>query len=50
MAAQNFALLRNVLLALIPPELKPLIVAFEHYSRDLAVAIKLLQSKLPAGI
>jgi hypothetical protein len=25
-------------------------VAFEHYSRDLAVAIKLLQSKLPAGI
>lgn len=49
-AAQNFALLRNVLLAIIPPKLKPLIVAFEHYSRDLAAAIKLLNSKLPAGI
>ena len=49
-AAQNFALLRNALLALIPPKLKPLIVAFEHYSRNLAASIKLLQSKLPAGI
>jgi len=49
-AARNFALPRNALLALIPQKLKPLIVAFEHYSRNLAAAIKLLQSKLPAGI
>jgi len=49
-AAQNFALLRNTLLALIPPKLKPMIVAFEHYSRHLAAAIKLLNSKLPAEI
>ena len=44
-AALNFALLRNALLALIPPEFKPLAEAFEHYNRRPAAAIALLNSK-----
>ena len=48
-AALNLALLRNALLALIPPKFKPLATAFEHYTRSPAAAIALLNSKnLPA--
>lgn len=48
-AALNFALLRNALLALIPPEFKPLAVAFEHYNRRPAAAIARLNSKKPTS-
>ncbi|MCF6313802.1 MAG: ISAs1 family transposase [Verrucomicrobiales bacterium] len=46
-AAFNLALLRNALLALIPPEFKPLATAFEHYNRHSTAAIALLKSTRP---
>ena len=42
--AQTFGLLRNALLALIPPDFGTLAKAFLHYTRNLAAAVKLLDS------
>jgi predicted transposase YbfD/YdcC len=45
-AAQNFALLRNALLALIPPESGTMEQIFERYTLSSAAALKLLNSKI----
>lgn len=46
-AAFNLALLRNAMLALIPPDFKPLATAFEYYNRYPTAAISLLKSTRP---
>lgn len=46
-SALNLALLRNSLLALIPPGFMPLATAFEHYARKPSAAIALLTSTHP---
>lgn len=45
-AAQNFALLRNSLLALIPPESGTMEQIFERYTLSPSAALKLLNSKI----
>ena len=45
-AAQNFALLRNALLALIPPDSGTMEQIFERYTLSPAAALKLLNSKI----
>ena len=47
--AQNFGLLRNALLALIPHDLGPLAAVFQHFTRNLSAALKLLNSQLPVA-
>ena len=46
-SAQNFGLLRNALLAIIPRDLGPLAAVFLHYTRNISDALKLLNSQLP---
>ena len=48
-SAQNFGLLRNALLAIIPRDLGPLAAVFLHFTRNISAALKLLNSQLPAS-
>ena len=48
-SAQNFGLLRNALLAIIPRDLGPLAAVFLHYTRNISAALKLLNSQLSAA-
>ena len=48
-SVQNFGLLRNALLAIIPRDLGPLAAVFLHYARNISAALKLLNSQLSAA-